>query len=148
MTVNNGFRNLNPAVVVPSLSVDAACAGNPGIMEYRGVDTATKRELFRQGPFPNGTNNIGEFLALVHGLALLKKEGSTAPIYSDSLTARKWVKDKKIKTTLARDHRNEPIFKLVDRAIIWLNANSWQNQILVWETKKWGEIPADFGRRA
>ena len=55
-----------------SISVDAASSGNPGIMEYQGVDTKTKKLLFNHGPFKQGTNNIGEFLALVHGLAELK----------------------------------------------------------------------------
>ena len=59
-----------------SISVDAASSGNPGIMEYRGVDTKTKKQLFIQGPFEQGTNNIGEFLALVHGLAFLKQHKS------------------------------------------------------------------------
>jgi ribonuclease HI len=147
MSQINGIRKLPPAVILPSLSVDAACSGNPGIMEYRGVDTATGQEIFRQGPFQNGTNNIGEFLALVHALALLKKEGSNAAIYSDSFTARTWVLKRKVKTTLERDSRNDYIFQLLERAISWIQANSWKNQILVWDTKKWGEIPADFGRK-
>ena len=67
-----------------SYSVDAACTGNPGPMEYRCVHTATGKQLFHQGPFENGSNNIGEFLAIVHALALFKQRGITAPIYSDS----------------------------------------------------------------
>ena len=55
-------RVSNPRVGNPvpeSLAVDAACSGNPGIMEYRGVDTKTGRQLFHKGPFPLVTNNIG-----------------------------------------------------------------------------------------
>ena len=52
-----------------SIAVDAASSGNPGKMAYRGVDTKTKKVLFHQGPFEQGTNNVGEFLALVHGLS-------------------------------------------------------------------------------
>ena len=51
-----------------SLCVDAACSGSPGPLEYRGVDLRTGREIFRLGPFQNGTNNVGEFLAIVHAL--------------------------------------------------------------------------------
>ncbi len=130
-----------------SLSVDAACSGNPGILEYRGVDTKTGIELFRQGPFPEGTVNIGEFLALVHGLAYLKKIKSNIPIYSDSRTAIKWVKTKVVKTKLERTSKNEELFKLVDRAVNWLHNNTFPNKILKWETAAWGEIPADFGRK-
>jgi len=133
--------------VVPSLSVDAACSGNPGVLEYRGVDTETRRQLFRQGPFPLGTVNIGEFLALVHGLAQLKKEGKNIPVYSDSVTAIAWVRNKHPKTELPRNKETEALFKLVDRAVIWLKTNDWDNPVLKWNTKEWGEIPADFGRK-
>ena len=130
-----------------SISVDAASSGNPGIMEYQGVDTKSKKILFKQGPFKEATNNIGEFLALVHGLAFLKKLKSSQIIYSDSITAISWVKKKKCQTKLTPNENNKEIFKLIDRAIAWLMTHSYDNQIVKWETKKWGEIPADFGRK-
>ena len=97
---------------VESISVDAACAGNPGKLEYQGVETGTKRVLFSMGPFPQGTVNIGEFLAIVHGLAFLKKHNSSLPIYSDSKTAISWVKNKAIKTNLERNKKTEELFIL------------------------------------
>jgi ribonuclease HI len=48
-----------------SIAVDAACSGNPGVLEYRGVDLQTGQEIFHQH-FEIGTNNIGEFLAIAH----------------------------------------------------------------------------------
>ena len=130
-----------------SISVDAASSGNPGIMEYRGVDTKTKKQLFIQGPFAEGTNNIGEFLAIVHGLALLKKHYSDKIIYTDSKTAISWVKKKTCNTKLNRNPKNENLFELVDRALNWLKTNTYHTTIVKWETKAWGEIPADFGRK-
>lgn len=130
-----------------SLSVDAACSGNPGDMEYRGVYTASKQEIFRIGPLKKGTNNIGEFLALVHGLAFLKQKNSDLPIYSDSRNAIIWVQKKKCKTQLEREPANEPIFDLIERAEKWLHANTYTTRIIKWETEFWGEIPADFGRK-
>ena len=130
-----------------SISVDAASSSNPGIMEYRGVDTKTKKQLFIQGPFEQGTNNIGEFLAIVHGLALLKKKNSDKIIYTDSKTAISWVKKKSCNTKLERNDKNKPVFDLVDRAVLWLKENSYATIIVKWETKAWGEIPADFGRK-
>ena len=130
-----------------SLSVDAACSGNPGLMEYRGVYTKTAEEIFRQGPFQEGTNNIGEFLALVHGLAFLKQKNSSLPIYTDSKTAIVWVKAKKSKTKLDRNETNAALFDLISRAEKWLSENEYITQILKWETSVWGEIPADFGRK-
>jgi ribonuclease HI len=134
--------------IVPSLAVDAACSGNPGAMEYRGVDTATGKQLFHYGVAPLGTNNIGEFLAIVHGLAFLQKKGlATTPIYSDSVNAIKWVKQKNARTTLERNAKTATLFDMIDRAIAWLQNNSYQNPILKWETEIWGECPADFGRK-
>ena len=140
----------NPLIGEPiqdSICVDAACKGNPGILEYRGVDTKSGAELFRQGPFPEGTVNIGEFLAVVHALAYLKQRNSDWPVYSDSKTAIAWLKNRSIKSTLHRNEKNDPLFSLIDRALNWLQANSWKNRVIKWETEYWGEIPADFGRK-
>ncbi len=130
-----------------TISVDAACAGNPGDMEYQGVETKSGRKLFHLGPLPEGTVNIGEFLAIVHGLAFLKKYNSSIPIYTDSRTAMKWVRDKRVNTKLARTARNAKIFNLIERGEYWLKTNQYSNPILKWQTEYWGEIPADFGRK-
>lgn len=129
-----------------SLAVDAACSGNPGQMEYRGVHVASRQQVFHFGPV-YGTNNIGEFLAIVHGLALMKQKNIQMPIYSDSVNAIGWVKKKQCKTKLERNQQTEELFKLIERAEKWLETNTYTTPILKWETKKWGEIPADFGRK-
>jgi ribonuclease HI len=134
------------AIVWDSISVDAACAGNPGVMEYQGVDTKNKAQIFHQ-KFELGTNNIGEFLAIVHALAMFKKTGNTTPIYTDSRTAMAWVRNKKVKTVLKKTAKTKIIYELIARAEAWLKANTYSNKILKWETKEWGEIPADFGRK-
>lgn len=133
-------------VVANSLAVDAACSGNPGPMEYRGVHVASGQEVFHFGPV-KGTNNIGEFLGIVHGLALLKQKGFDMPIYSDSKIAIDWVRQKTCKTKLPRTAETEELFRLIRRAEKWLKENKYATRILKWETKQWGEIPADFGRK-
>ena len=130
-----------------SIAVDAASSGNPGVMEYQGVDTRSGKKLFAQGPFSEGTNNIGEFLAIVHGLAFLKKRDSTRVIYSDSRTAIGWVKKKKCNTRLKESEKNSELFDLIRRAEKWLQENSYNTPVVKWETRAWGEIPADFGRK-
>ena len=134
------------AIIQGALAVDAACSGNPGMMEYRGVYIATGEEIFHFGPM-FGTNNIGEFLAIVHGLALLKQKGIDIPIYSDSHNALLWVAQKKCKTKLPRDARSEELFGYIERAEKWLKNNSYTTRLIKWETAQWGEIPADFGRK-
>lgn len=149
-----GESELSPAELVRigqpnfhSIAVDAASSGNPGTMEYQGVDTKTGKKLFRQGPFSEGTNNIGEFLAIVHGLAFLKEKKSDRILYTDSRTAMSWVRKKKCNTKLTENAKNKSLFELVERAEHWLRTNNYSTPIVKWETKAWGEIPADFGRK-
>lgn len=130
-----------------SISVDVGTRGNPGPIEYRGVDTRTGEVLFAKGPIPNGTNNLGEFLAIVHSLTYLKQLGSSKTIYSDSRTAMKWVREKKVATTLVRNELTKEVWSLVDQALEWLHTNMYSNKILKWQTEYWGEIKADYNRK-
>jgi ribonuclease HI len=147
----NGMTVVKPGCVdgpiLDSLAVDAACSGNPGVMEYQGVYVANRQQIFHYKA-PVGTNNIGEFLAIVHGLALLKQKGITnLSIYSDSRNAMSWVAQKKCKTKLELNPKTEELFDLIHRAETWLKNNQYTTPIIKWETEKWGEIPADFGRK-
>lgn len=141
------LRKLVGEPIANSIAVDTSCRGNPGIMEYKGVYTASGTEIFHQGPFPEATVNIGEFLAIVHALAWLKKEKLDLPVYSDSRNAILWVKQKKLNTKLVQNKKNKKVFELIKRALDWLNNNEYNMPILKWETAAWGEIPADFGRK-
>lgn len=139
-------RELPREVELNALAVDAACSGNPGNMEYQGIYVGSGTRIFHFGPL-FGTNNIGEFLAIVHALALLHQKNNEMPIYSDSRNALLWVQQKKCKTKLERNEKTEEVFRLIDRAENWLRTHSYKNRLLKWETQKWGEIPADFGRK-
>jgi len=117
------------------------------VMVYQGVDTQTGQLIFRKGPYEDATNNIGEFLAIVHALALLKQKNNPLPVYTDSITAMKWVRTKRANTKLLPTDANAELFEIIERAENWLKNNEFPNPILKWETKSWGEIPADFGRK-
>ena len=135
-------------VILESVAVDAACAGVPGPMEYQGVDVLTGEKIFHAGPFEDGTNNIGEFLAIVEALQLLAAEHKPKkPIYSDSVNAQLWVRARTCRTQLQPTNRNGIIFNLIVAAENWLREHPVTNPILKWETSEWGEIPADFGRK-
>lgn len=140
-------RHSKSEIIHDSICVDAACNSVTGVMEYRGVYTWNAEEIFHRGPYPDGTNNIGEFLALVHALALLEKNGKKSPVYSDSRTAISWVRKKRANTKLETTSRNAILFDLISRAEQWLTEHPINNPILKWETQDWGEIPADFGRK-
>lgn len=133
--------------ILESISVDGAWNTFTGKVEYQGVETSTGQVLFKAGPFDDGTNNIVEFLGIVHALAYCKQNNLSLPIYSDSRNAIAWVMDKEARTKQERNEINKKLFELLDRAIKWLNTNEYQNKILKWETRAWGENPADFGRK-
>jgi ribonuclease HI len=133
--------------ILDSICVDASCIGNPGVTEYRGVDTKSGEVLF-QHKYEEATNNIGEFLAIVHALALHKKQGKELKIiYSDSANAISWVQQKKCKTKYEKTENNTKLFDDIQRAVAWLENNSYDTKILKWNTATWGEIPADYGRK-
>lgn len=136
-----------PEIDSTGWAVDASCMGNPGVMEYRGVDLSSGEEIFRVGPFPQGTNNIGEYLAIVHALALMEQRGERHTIYSDSRTAQSWVRARICRTKLPLNGNTARLLSLVKRADTWLSTHSFRAPIRKWETDRWGEIPADFGRK-
>ncbi|HTP00512.1 MAG TPA: ribonuclease H family protein [Anaerolineales bacterium] len=132
--------------VLPSISVDAACSGSPGRLEFRGVETETGKPVFADGPFDHGTNNVGEFLAIVEAMKWLDERQHPWPIYSDSANAIGWVKAKKCNTQLKRLPSNRKLFERIAEAEKWLRFLT-KRKVLKWDTKAWGEIPADYGRK-
>ena len=134
-------------VTANAWAVDAACSGNPGPMEYQGIDLQTGAQVFHFGPV-HGTNNIGEFLAIVHALALMEKQGiKDKIIYSDSYNAILCVHKKQCKTKLELSPKTEALYQIIRRAEQWLRTHAVTVPIMQWETRKWGDIPADFGRK-
>ena len=138
---------IKQGVKLPALAVDAACSGNPGKMEFQGVIADTGTQVFHRGPYVGGTNNIGEFLAIVLGLAYLKQKNLPWALYSDSKTAISWIKQKKCKTNIEWTTKNQDLLLAVRAAEKWLLENTWTTPIYKWDTEHWGEIPADFGRK-
>jgi len=134
--------------ILPSLCVDAACSGSTGKLEYRGMNTETGEEIFHAGPYSAGTNNVGEFLAIVHALTWQFKHNMRVPIYSDSENAIRWVMTGECNTKLKHSPKNAVLFALIHSAENWLAENKLpEGKILKWKTDTWGEIPADFGRK-
>ncbi len=146
----NGMTAVKPGTenppVLDALAVDAACSGNPGVMEYQGIYIPTRTRVFHYRA-EKGTNNIGEFLAIVHGLSYLKKHRLNQIIYSDSVNAIGWVRQKQCKSKLVEDASTAELWDYIHRAENWLRTNSYTTEIRKWDTDNWGEIPADFGRK-
>lgn len=137
-----------PEIRLDAIAVDAACSHNPGPVEYRGVLVGTGQQVFHFGPLDDGTNNIGEYLAIIHAAAMFAKKGdTTTPIYTDSKTALAWVRNRRSKTSLQPTKNNAKLLEILHRANLWIATHSIPNPILKWDTERWGEIPADFGRK-
>jgi ribonuclease HI len=132
--------------ILPSLCVDAACSGSPGPLEYQGVETENGKRIFHAGPYADGTNNVGEFLAIVRAIDYLGQNKLDWPIYSDSESAISWVRAGRCNTKLARLPSNTMLFELISRAEQTLRVFR-AFKVLKWETEDWGETPADFGRK-
>lgn len=147
LQVNESTRLQVEMPITQSIAVDAACSGNPGKMEFQGVFVETKTNLFKSPVYEHGTNNIGEFLAIVYCLAWQHKHKLSYPIYSDSVNAQKWVREGVCKTKIEENEKNKPLFEVIRWAEKWLKTNSFRVPIYKWNTEVWGEIPADFGRK-
>lgn len=139
--------------ITKALCVDAACSGNPGPMEYRGVDLKTRKEVFHSPVYPTGTNNLGEFLAIYEGIRYiekLKKQKSKTIyecIFTDSETAIARMKSKKIKTTLKYTQETKELLEKVQEALTRIKTHEFTIPIRKRETEIRGEIPADFDRK-
>lgn len=144
---NDTVLPLHKDVEANAWAVDAGCSGNPGPMEYQCIDLQTGEQVFHFGTI-KGTNNIGEFLAIVHALALMEQRGiKDKIIYSDSYNAVLWVNKKACKTKLPVNAETKKAHELIARAMKWLRTHKVTTPIVKWDTKAWGEIPADFGRK-
>ena len=130
-----------------TICVDGSCSGKTGLMEYQGVSFPELKKIFKAGPFISGTNNIAEFLAIVHALTICKNDPKIKGIYSDSKTAIEWIRNKKAKTKIEISGANLHILQVIDRAEKWLANNKVETPVMKWETAIWGENPADFGRK-
>ncbi len=130
-----------------ALAVDAACSGNPGRMEFQGVWLHNGELAFHFGPFEDATNNIGEFLALCRGLYEVMTKHPDFILYSDSRNAISWVMGGQCKTKLKENDKNKEVFDMVRASEAWLKQYGIRVKIQKWNTKEWGEIPADFGRK-
>jgi ribonuclease HI len=132
-----------------SVCVDASCIGNPGFMEYKCVNTLSGKIIFESQLYEDGTNNIGEFLAIVHALSLNERDKlNWEVIYSDSQVAIGWVEKKLCKTKLEPNEKNKNLINMIERAEKWLVMNAhYKTKVVKWNTIAWGQIPADYGRK-
>ena len=127
--------------------VDGAWSDTTYQMEWQGIKYGTGEKVFSAGPIVHGTNNIAEFLAVVDALKYCHENGLACNVYSDSQTAIAWVRDQTVKTTLPRNKNTDTTYSRIDGALNWLRSTEASVSVLKWDTRTWGENPADFGRK-
>lgn len=129
--------NLNEGI-----AVDAAHSTKNRKTEFRGVDLKTGKTIF-YSDLGNQTINIGEFLAIVEAVKyIIENDFQPKVIFSDSNTAISWFKNKRT----ASGKRNVKLMK----AEIYLRAFAYwidEIEVIKWDNRQWGEIPADFGNK-
>ena len=125
------------------IAVDGWCSGNPGKGGYKAVDISTGKKLF-EWSCDYTTNNLVEFIAIVHAMMWCEKYRPNEIIWTDSMTAISWVSNKKARTKIDFTKASD-IQKRVEVCNTYLKQKS--HPLKKWMTKEWGEIPADFGRK-
>lgn len=142
------------------MAVDASRVGDHyGPVEWQGVVRRSDdwAPCFNSEVYTPGTNNIGEFLAIVDALKLKRSDKeSFYALYSDSTVALTWLCKKKSRPNLKKGRREKILPELLrkcDEANQWLQEESdWIDDLVSrglirqW-MKQFGENPADFGRK-
>ena len=121
---------------------DAAHSTKNGITEYRAHVLETGEQILYKN-LGNQTVNIGEFLAIIDCIKYIIENDYQYPvIYSDSLTAITWVKNKK-----TGSKRKNPDLQKAEVFLKVMAEDINKIEILHWDNKCWGEIISDFGNK-
>lgn len=124
------------------IAVDAAHSMKNSVTEYQGINLATGERLFYQN-LGNQTINIGEFLAVVEAVKyIIEHDFQPRTIYTDSQTAIAWFNAK----STASNKQNKEVRK-AELFLRVLSADVDSIKVQHWDNRRWGETPADFGRK-
>ena len=124
------------------IATDGAHSAKERLTRYRAVDLSSGMELFNHS-IGNWTNNIGEFLGIVEAVKyILTHPEAPRIIYSDSITAITWFRNKQCASSRRCDKllMAEVFLKVMDAKISDI-------QVIHWDNREWGETSADFGNK-
>lgn len=119
---------------------DAGTHGNPGPCEYQVCDL--KGKVLEHKKLGVHTNNYAELAGIGAMLQYAAINGITK-CWTDSQIAIGWIASGRLGPTV---HERDVILRMVTEIQTILRKNP-KLELLKWHTKKWGEIPADFGRK-
>ena len=127
---------------VTGIATDGAHSTKERLTRFRAVDLSSGKELFSEA-VGNWTNNIGEFLGIVEAVRyILKHPESPRTVYSDSLTAVTWYRNRQ-----AASSRRCPALQKAEIFLKVVAAKITDIEVRHWDKRRWGEIPADFGNK-
>lgn len=136
----NKIKDMRP---VEGIATDSAHSMKNGITRFRAVDLKTGDFIF-SNDIGNKTINIGEFLGVVGAVKyIIENNYLPGVIYTDSITAITWFRNKR--TASSKKYHE------LKQAEVYLKVFASEVdtiQVLHWDNKKWGEIPADYGNKA
>lgn len=147
-----------PAKPTTGICVDASCMQvrdsikrdgfYHGALEWQILALPNLTPIHASPVYPHANINLGEFVAIVDAMRILKARGDkTTTVYSDSLTAIAWYKNKRVKSRHPRNEKTAHILDTVARALQWVKEVNPPNPVVFWDKVIWDENPADFGRK-
>lgn len=117
-------------------------------MEYKAFNEETQKWIFQKKYTGYCTQNISDFISIVHALHYCNENSLDSPIYNNNKIAINWANNKKTNTQLFKNNENKEIFQLYENALVWLKQNECSNQILFWNKKEMGNIEKPFYKNA
>lgn len=149
-----------PGLLPPSFGLvsDASCRGDSkskqrdgyfhGKVEWQVRDLATGEFVRSSHVQEHSTGPIGETLGVITALRYLHEKGDhTTPVYCDNETAIEWVQARVCRSKLPLNLKTASTITDLNHAFDWLNEKKPRNPVRKWQTKIWGENPADFNRK-
>jgi len=122
------------------LTSDAGTHGNPGPCEYQVTDIGGR--LLEHRKLGVHTNNYAELAGILAMVRLAIKTGETL-LWTDSTIAMGWIRTCRLGPSVAEPERILEFTREISRLL----AQNPQLQLRKWETRRWGQIPSDFGRK-
>ena len=122
------------------LTSDAGTHGNPGPCEYQVTDL--KGKILEHRHLGVHTNNYAE-LAGIEAMVRIAGERGESVCWTDSTIAMGWIRSGRLGPTV----REPELIKGLIHRINALQAEYPNVTLKKWNTREWGQIPSDFGRK-
>ena len=140
LSILKGNKKVTPLKKPTSgICTDAGTHGNPGPSEYNVSDL--NGNVLAHAHLGVHSNNFAELAGILAGISYAKTH-RISDVWTDSQVCLFWIKNKRVGKDV---HERDAVLNLIEAIHSELKGASVN--LKKWDTKKWGEIPADFGRK-